>query len=197
MGCSFCPRAFMYKSDLQRHVRTHTGERPYTCSHCPYRASQKSHLLEHVKRRHRSLATSTLVVPGALLVAATSPATSGSLGGHILHTPVATASSTANSSSVSSTTTTAAAHAQLLYTVTGTSTASGSSQPTAVLYSTVHSPQHTVLHSHGSTQSLSVSTQHPVSSSGSQHASSHHHILSALHTPSYPHNNTDTPHSST
>ncbi|KAK3877151.1 hypothetical protein Pcinc_018106 [Petrolisthes cinctipes] len=50
--CPFCRRGFMYRSDLSRHVRSHTGEKPYTCPQCIYRASQKSHLTEHIKRRH-------------------------------------------------------------------------------------------------------------------------------------------------
>ncbi|OAD71573.1 C2H2-type zinc finger transcription factor [Phycomyces blakesleeanus NRRL 1555(-)] len=32
--CLFCSKTFTRKYDLSRHVRTHTGDKPYECPHC-------------------------------------------------------------------------------------------------------------------------------------------------------------------
>ena len=51
--CPYCGRAtFRDTSDLRRHIRTHTGERPYRCTICPYSATRKEHLSAHLRRKH-------------------------------------------------------------------------------------------------------------------------------------------------
>ncbi|KAK4312354.1 hypothetical protein Pmani_016219 [Petrolisthes manimaculis] len=51
--CQFCPAAFSQKGNLKSHIRTHTGEKPYACSHCPYRAAQRSTLVNHISSIHK------------------------------------------------------------------------------------------------------------------------------------------------
>lgn len=51
--CPFCRSvSFMSMSDLRRHVRIHTGEKPYACPFCQYRAKRTTHLQDHMRRKH-------------------------------------------------------------------------------------------------------------------------------------------------
>lgn len=49
--CSFpdCNYVTTYVKDLQRHVRTHTGERPYTCPHCNKDFNRSDKLRVHIR----------------------------------------------------------------------------------------------------------------------------------------------------
>ena len=35
-------------------MRTHTGEKPYSCQHCEYRANQSRHLQLHLRNKHNT-----------------------------------------------------------------------------------------------------------------------------------------------
>eukprot|EP00471_Norrisiella_sphaerica_P002595 CAMPEP_0184485358 /NCGR_PEP_ID=MMETSP0113_2-20130426/6973_1 /TAXON_ID=91329 /ORGANISM="Norrisiella sphaerica, Strain BC52" /LENGTH=258 /DNA_ID=CAMNT_0026866769 /DNA_START=69 /DNA_END=845 /DNA_ORIENTATION=+ len=52
LQCPHCPKSFQNKSRLERHIRSHTGERPFQCTVCGDRFKQKCHLRVHL-RRHR------------------------------------------------------------------------------------------------------------------------------------------------
>ena len=50
--CAMCGKWFYRNAEMERHIRTHTGERPYKCSHCSYSAGRKSTLQQHVFNIH-------------------------------------------------------------------------------------------------------------------------------------------------
>ncbi|XP_037792381.1 zinc finger X-chromosomal protein-like [Penaeus monodon] len=50
--CCLCGRTFMRPAELTRHMRSHTGEKPYACHLCPWRGSQTWHLKNHLARVH-------------------------------------------------------------------------------------------------------------------------------------------------
>lgn len=47
--CSYCGKAFATRDHLNRHVRTHTKEKPYPCNYCEMRFSMVQNLRRHEK----------------------------------------------------------------------------------------------------------------------------------------------------
>ena len=51
--CEICGKSFVNSTDLCRHIRTHTGERPFQCDRCSARFTQNSTLKRHYKTVHK------------------------------------------------------------------------------------------------------------------------------------------------
>ena len=52
-ACGVCGKRFAAPAWLQRHMLTHTGERPFHCMYCQNSFNRKSNLKQHVDRMHR------------------------------------------------------------------------------------------------------------------------------------------------
>ena len=47
-NCKFCDKGFVKPSQLERHMRIHTGERPFKCNECAKTFNQKGTMLIHI-----------------------------------------------------------------------------------------------------------------------------------------------------
>ncbi|XP_037798646.1 protein tramtrack, alpha isoform-like isoform X9 [Penaeus monodon] len=50
MKCPYCAYTTSITTNMKKHARTHTGEKPYACPYCPFRASQTENLKRHIRR---------------------------------------------------------------------------------------------------------------------------------------------------
>ena len=50
--CPFCPKIMNYGFMIRKHIKTHTGEKPFVCKYCNYSAIQKHHLKNHYQNKH-------------------------------------------------------------------------------------------------------------------------------------------------
>lgn len=48
-ACAVCGLVFSRSDHLNTHMRTHTGEKPYKCPHCPYAAPRRDQISRHIR----------------------------------------------------------------------------------------------------------------------------------------------------
>ncbi|KAJ8930940.1 hypothetical protein NQ314_016204 [Rhamnusium bicolor] len=50
--CHLCPKSYFANNKLQKHIRSHSGERPFQCSNCEKSFVDKSYIKQHLKTAH-------------------------------------------------------------------------------------------------------------------------------------------------
>ena len=51
-ACPFCPRIMRDSYDIKKHIRIHTGEKPFQCSICGQKFNRKEILKTHQQKIH-------------------------------------------------------------------------------------------------------------------------------------------------
>ncbi|XP_028968104.1 zinc finger protein 64 [Galendromus occidentalis] len=55
-SCHVCGYNTHIKRAHERHILTHTGEKPHKCDYCDFRSNRKDNLLTHVRKKHQNSA---------------------------------------------------------------------------------------------------------------------------------------------
>ena len=51
--CPVCGRVFPFPSEVVKHMRIHTGDRPYPCPMCDHRSRYKGDMTRHIVHVHK------------------------------------------------------------------------------------------------------------------------------------------------
>ena len=54
-ACPYCNKTMKDKSNMKRHVKIHTGEKPFKCPFCPFAAVQKKSIVSHALTKHQQM----------------------------------------------------------------------------------------------------------------------------------------------
>ncbi|XP_064093080.1 zinc finger protein 513-like isoform X38 [Macrobrachium nipponense] len=49
LQCPYCQYSTPVMTNMKRHVRTHTGEKPFACPHCQYTSTTKENVTKHIR----------------------------------------------------------------------------------------------------------------------------------------------------
>ena len=54
-ACTICKAVMKSAQNVERHMHTHTGQKPFQCPHCSAAFTQKSNCLRHMLKLHSSI----------------------------------------------------------------------------------------------------------------------------------------------